>query len=117
MSTVQQPETSFYIDLPSNSSAQYFPENTLSGFTTKLPREVALNGTWECGVAEVRYPLTFFTVSEDMSLSKVYDGTIHQQSLLFQPGFYTTNEVISQTRLSVKSVEKLELTSTLEKQK
>ena len=96
MSVVQQPETSFYIALPSDSSAQYFPENTLSGFTTKLPREVVLNGTWECGVAEVRYPLTFFNVSEDMSLSKVYDGTSHQQSLLFESGFYTTNEVVDQ---------------------
>ena len=62
----------------------------------KLPRVVVLNGTWECSIAEVRYPLTFFNVSEDMSLSKVYDGTPHKQSLLFQPGFYSTNEVISQ---------------------
>ena len=53
-----------------------------------------MNGTWECGVAEVRYPLTFFNVSEDMSLSKVYDATPHKQSLLFQPGFYSINEVI-----------------------
>ena len=86
MSAVQQPETSFYIALPSDSSTQYFPENTLSGFTTKLLREIVLNGTWECGVAEVRYPLTFFNVSEDMTLTKVYDVTPLQQTLLFCPG-------------------------------
>ena len=83
MSFVQPPETSFYIALPSDSSAQYFPENTLSGYTTKLPREIQLDGSWECGVAEVRYPLTFFNVSEDMTITKVYDVTPHQQSLLF----------------------------------
>ena len=53
MSVVQQTETSFYIALPSDSSAQYFPENMLSGFSTKLPREIVLNGAWERGVAEV----------------------------------------------------------------
>ena len=86
MSADQQPKTSFYIALPSDSSAQYFPENTLSGYTTKLPRDIVLNGVWECGVAEVRYPLTFFNVSESMSIIKVYDPPPLQQTLLFRLG-------------------------------
>ena len=96
MSTVQQPETSFYIALPSDSSTQFFPENTLSGYTTKLPRDIVLNGEWECGVAEIRYPLTFFNVSEPMSLTKVYDPPPLQQTLQFLPGYYTANDVVSQ---------------------
>ena len=77
MSSVQHPETSIYVALPSDSSVQYFPKNTLSGYTTKLPREIQLDGSWECSVVEVRYPLTFFNVSEDMTISKVYDVTPH----------------------------------------
>ena len=51
--TLQHLEMSFYIALPSDSSVQYFPENKISGFTTKLPREIVLDGSWECGVTEV----------------------------------------------------------------
>ena len=108
MSTAQQPETSFYIALPSDSSVQYFPENTLSGYTTKLPREIVLNGNWECGVAEVRYPLTFYNVLDDMVVMKARNGdNMHAVTvdsfyaidavtnhLHISPGFYTKGEVI-----------------------
>ena len=93
MTSVQHTETNFYIALPSDSSVKYFPENTVSGYTTNLPREIVLDGVWECGVSEVQYPLSFFNVSEDMGLAKGY-GTIHQQTLRFSPGFYTTNDVV-----------------------
>ena len=101
MSAVQQPETSFYIALPSDSSTQYFPENTLSGFTTKLPCEIVLNGAWECGISKVRYALTFFNVLDDMTITKVYDSTLLQQTLLFSPGFYTTNDVVKQINMFI----------------
>ena len=77
---------SFYIALPSDSSMQYFPENKISGFTTKLPREIVLPGEWECGVTEVRYPLTFFNVAETMSVTKIYDPPPLTQTLQFFPG-------------------------------
>jgi hypothetical protein len=99
---------SFYIALPSDSSAQYFPENKISGFTTKLPREIVLDGTWECGVTEVRYPLTFFNVLDDMAVIKARNtDRLHTVSatsfnaigsvtdhLHISPGFYTKSEVI-----------------------
>jgi hypothetical protein len=99
---------SFYVALPSDSSARYFPENKISGFTTKLPREVVLNGAWECGVTEVRYPLTFFNVLDDMAVIKARNADrLHTVSatsfnasdsvtdhLHISPGFYTKGEVI-----------------------
>ena len=100
MVSVQHTETNFYIALPSDSSTKYFPENTLSGYTTNLPREIVLNGNWECGVSEVQYPLSFFNVSEDMSLSKVY-SSIRQQTLRFSPGFYTTNDVVKKINVLI----------------
>ena len=108
-STMQQPEMYFYIALPSDSIAQYFPENKISGFTTKLPREIVLDGLWECGVTEVQYPLTFFNVLDNMAVIKAQNtNRLHTVSvtgfhaigdvtdhLHISPGFYTKGEVIN----------------------
>ena len=108
---MQHPEMNFYIALPSDSSVLYFPENKISGFTTKLPREIVLDGSWECGATEVRYPLTFFNVVDDVMISKAQnsdhqhtvsttgfhtkgDVTDHRLSMHISPGFYTKGEVI-----------------------
>ena len=47
----------FYVTLPSDSSAYYFPANTIAEFRTKLatPLELELD-TWEVGLVEVSYP-------------------------------------------------------------
>ena len=37
----------FYLTLPSNSSTEYFPANTLTNFKTKLTQPVELAGDWE----------------------------------------------------------------------
>jgi hypothetical protein len=34
----------------------YFPDNTLTHYTTKLPKIMDLDGTWEIGLAEIQYP-------------------------------------------------------------
>ena len=109
MATVQQPERSFYVGLPSDSSVQYFPENTLSGFTTKLPKEVQLNGSWECGVSEVRYPLTFYNVVEPMTITKLGRPDHLEPTLRFSPGYYSTNEVVKDINTFI-AVERAHLT-------
>jgi hypothetical protein len=45
----------FYLTLPSNSSMNYFPNNTLTHYTKKLPKIMELDGTWEIGLAEIQY--------------------------------------------------------------
>ncbi len=52
----------FYLTLPSNSSMNYFPDNTLAKFTTKLPAPVLLQDDWEVGIAEIIYPTSFYNV-------------------------------------------------------
>ena len=39
----------FYLTLPSNNSIDYFPDNTLTHFTTRLPQMMDLEGSWEIG--------------------------------------------------------------------
>jgi len=42
--------------LPSNSSADYYPDNTVARYTTKLANKVELEGDWEVGLAEISFP-------------------------------------------------------------
>ena len=52
----------FYLTLPSNSLSSYFPGNVVSDYTTKLPKEINLEGDWEVGLAEISYPHNWYTV-------------------------------------------------------
>ena len=46
---------SFYVTLPSNSSMEYFPNNTMSEYTTVLPQPIKLNGKFEVALTELNY--------------------------------------------------------------
>ena len=50
---------SFYLTLPSNSSMQYFPNNTLSNYITKLSNIVELHVKYEVGLVEIIYPINW----------------------------------------------------------
>ena len=93
MTSMRHTLTDFYIALPSDSSIKYFPENTVSGYTTNLPREIVLDGNWECGVSEIQYPLSFFNVTEFMGIVRAF-SSVKQQTVRFPPGVYTTNDVV-----------------------
>ena len=54
--------THFYLTLPSNSSQQFFPNNTLTDFTTKLASTLELTGEWEVGLAEMMFPRSWYTI-------------------------------------------------------
>ena len=55
----------FYLTLPSNSSMDYFPNNTLTHYTTKLPQTIDLDGSWEMGLSEIHYPHSWFNVGKN----------------------------------------------------
>lgn len=49
-----------YLTLPSNSSMNYFPNNTLTNFKIKLPKEIDLETEiWEVGLSEIQFPHTW----------------------------------------------------------
>ena len=56
--------SSFYLTLPSNSSMDFYPNNTLANYTTKLPQLFDLNGEWEVGLSEIQYPISWYNVSK-----------------------------------------------------
>lgn len=61
----------FYITLPSNSSATYFPNNKTTNFSTKLPKSIKLEGEWLVGIVEFQYPCTIFTVQDNNNIMYV----------------------------------------------
>ena len=56
----------FYLTLPSNSSMKYYPENTLTSFTTRLPNSIRLEGDWDVGLVEIQYPHNWYNIPEDI---------------------------------------------------
>ena len=52
----------FYLTLPSNSSALYYPNNTVAKFTTRLHKTFDLTGEWEVAMTELIYPHSWYTV-------------------------------------------------------
>lgn len=52
----------FYLTLPSNSSVNFYPGNTLTRFTTRLHDTVELNGEWEMGLSEIQFPRTWYNI-------------------------------------------------------
>ena len=41
----------------------YYPDNTLSNYITKLPQLFDLDGSWEVGLSEVLFPISWPTVN------------------------------------------------------
>ena len=50
---------SFYVTLPSNSSLAFFPNNTLSNYTTKLHADFDLEGKYEVALTEIMFPFNW----------------------------------------------------------
>lgn len=50
---------SFYVVLPSNSSMNFFPNNTLSNYTTKLQNPITVDGPYEVALTEIIFPFNW----------------------------------------------------------
>lgn len=55
---------SFYLTLPSDSSLDFYSENKLSHFFTRLPQPIQLTGEWEVGLTEIIYPHMWNNVND-----------------------------------------------------
>ena len=56
--------TQFYVTLPSNSSINFYPDNTLTSYTTRLVKQINLTGNWEVALTEIHYPFSWYNVTE-----------------------------------------------------
>ena len=82
-----------YLPLPSNASLDFFPDNTLTEYTTKLPKRVELNGNWEAAIDEIIFPKSWYNIGEEDLWIRYLHGSDNQ---LFQldAGYYPTIESV-----------------------
>ena len=61
----------------------------MSDYTTKLPKEVNLEGDWEVGLAEISYPQNWYTV---LILQNDYFISYRNEDIILRmhadPGYY-----------------------------
>ena len=55
----------FYLTLPSNSSAKFYPDNTVTQFNTRLHQTFDLTGEWEVGMTEIMFPRSWYNIDKD----------------------------------------------------
>ena len=55
---------SYYVTLPSNSSMDVNPSNTLTHYRVNLPSAMIFDGDWEVALAEFSYPHRWLNVIE-----------------------------------------------------
>ena len=80
----------FYVTLPSNSSFDYYPSNTLSDFTTKLFKPIDLSGEWEVALTEISFPLSYYNITEPFNeIFYSGDGSgLNADTIRVPPGYY-----------------------------
>lgn len=53
---------SFYVTLPSNSSLDIFPDNSLAHYFTQLSKPLTLQGAWEVALSSISYPRSWYDI-------------------------------------------------------
>ena len=61
----------FYLTLPSNSSMDYYPSNTVARYITKLPQVTELDGDWEVALTEISIPAQLPNVTRNAHFFKL----------------------------------------------
>ena len=81
--------------LPSNSSMDIFPHNTLANYQTKLHKTVELGGAgeWEVAIVEMMFPLTMYNVGQHENFIRLVAENEKADSKYSVPSqFYSSNE-------------------------
>jgi len=104
----------FYVTLPSNSSSEYYPDNTVARYTTKLANKVELEGDWEVGLVEISFPSAVDNVVQDRCYYDIYFGDETMHRLLLPPSNYNCMETLVaalyQEQYNVEGIEQLVVT-------
>ena len=89
----------FYVTLPSNSSMTYYPDNTLSDFTTKLFKPINFSGEYEVALTEISFPHSFYNLTEPFNRVP-YSGNGARRNnsvIIIPPGYYHNLEELFST--------------------
>ena len=77
----------FYLFLYSNSSRQYFRNNTPSNFTVQLPKPIELRGTWRVGLASIQMDAQVEVEEiKDLWFTYDYEKFLDRQNIIVRNG-------------------------------
>lgn len=62
MAGAMNTQESFFITLPSNSSMNEFPENTLTRYKVRLPHTIHFEGEFECALVDATFPTSWYNL-------------------------------------------------------
>ena len=88
-------KSDFYITLPSNASADYFPENKQGSYRTKLSSALNLGEFWEVGLSEIIIPRNWFNIGPhnneyfltyNAETTQVVDHKHYELIIAYEPG-------------------------------
>jgi len=68
----------------------YFADNKISHFVTRLPSPIQLTGEWEVGLVEFMYPHTWYNITEQNNTFGFDLGDGKELGRMIPPGFYET---------------------------
>ncbi|MED5363039.1 MAG: chromo domain-containing protein, partial [Bacteroidota bacterium] len=105
--SIKMSNEQFYLTLPSNSSFQYHPNNTVAEYTTQLPRAIQLDGEWEVALVEIHYPRTWNNLrSKKSRILYMKDGKPPILNCEVPPGYYSTmSSVIDACHKALKTLD------------
>jgi hypothetical protein len=80
----------FFVTLLSDNSAEYYPNNIVARFVTKLPETIRLQGQYEMALVEIIYPHNWYNVSDGNKdnywIAAANKDTM--QKVYLSPGYY-----------------------------
>ena len=71
----------------------YFPNNTLTHYTTKLPEITDLDGAWKIGLAEIQYTHSWYSVMNNEAWLKVHfynESELQKHLVLLLDWYYSS---------------------------
>jgi len=66
----------------------YYPENTVARFTTKLNNLIELEGDWEVGLTEISIPSEVENVVQGHCYYNIYIASELIRKIIMKPGHY-----------------------------
>jgi len=76
----------FHLTVSSNSSMDYYPENTVVRFTMKLLNNIDLDGEWKVGLSETSVPSHVHNVFEGLCYYDIYLANTFIHRINLTPG-------------------------------
>lgn len=97
---------SFSITLPSNSSLDLFPDNTLGNYKVKLHRTISLppSENWQVALSEISLPKSWFNLTTDLEFGIEVGGSVRTSDhSIIKAGYYETiNEILDYMNNALK---------------